>query len=79
MKQISILDNDIRIKIKLKNAEGLFGVKSEKKEKLPFNSLVQFNGHILNVSIIKKINTDLFGHIQFICRKSQNFVPFSAN
>ena len=57
MEKISLLDNDIRIKIKLKNAEGLFGVKLSKKEKLPFNSLVQFSGHILNVSIIKKINT----------------------
>ena len=55
--KISSLDNDIRIKIKLKNAEGLFGVKSSKKEKLPFNSYVQFTGNILNVSIIKKINT----------------------
>ena len=55
--KISLLDNDIRIKIKLKNAEGLFGVKISKKEKFPFNSLVQFTGHILNVSIIKKINT----------------------
>ena len=65
MEKISILDNNIRIKIKLKNAEGLFGVKSEKKEKLPFNSLVQFNGHILNVSIIKKINTKVIYECPF--------------
>ena len=32
MEKISILDNNIRIKIKLKNAEGLFGVKSEKRK-----------------------------------------------
>jgi len=55
--KISLSANDIRVKIKLKNAEGLFGVKSSKKEKLPFNSYVQFTGNILNVSIIKKINT----------------------
>ena len=63
MEKISILDNNIRIKIKLKNAEGLFGVKSEKKEKLPFNSLVQFNGHILNVSIIIR---KLFMNVHFV-------------
>ena len=55
--KISLSANDIRVKIKLKNAEGLFGVKSSQKEKLPFNSYVQFTGNILNVSIIKKINT----------------------
>ena len=36
MEKISILDNDIRIKIKLKNAEGLFGVKLSKKRKISF-------------------------------------------
>ena len=65
MEKISILDNDIRIKIKLKNAEGLFGVKLSKKEKFPFNSLVQFTGHILNVSIIKKINTKVIYECPF--------------
>ena len=65
MEKISILDKDIRIKIKLKNAEGLFGVKLSKKEKLPFNSFVQFTGHILNVSIIKKINTKVIYECPF--------------
>ena len=65
MEKISILDNDIRIKIKLKNAEGLFGVKLSKKEKFPFNSLVQFTGNILNVSIIKKINTKVIYECPF--------------
>ena len=65
MEKISILDNDIRIKIKLKNAEGLFGVKLSKKEKFPFNSFVQFTGHILNVSIIKKINTKIIYECPF--------------
>ena len=55
--KISILDNNIRIKIKLRNGEGLFGVKSSQKDKLQFNSYVQFTGKILNVSIIKKMNT----------------------
>ena len=57
-------DNTIRIKLKFKNSEGLFTVKSTKKEKLPFNSLVQFTGKILNVSIIKKINTK----VNYICQ-----------
>ena len=65
MEKISILDKDIRIKIKFKNAEGLFGVKLSKKEKLPFNSFVQFTGHILNVSIIKKINTKVIYECPF--------------
>ena len=65
MEKISLLDTDARIKIKLKNAEGLFGVKLSKKEKLPFNSLVQFSGHILNVSIIKKINTKVIYECPF--------------
>ena len=65
MEKISILDTDIRIKIKLKNAEGLFGVKFSKKEKLPFNSLVQFTGYILNVSIVKKINTKVIYECPF--------------
>ena len=65
MEKISILDEDIRIKIKFKNAEGLFGVKLSKKEKLPFNSFVQFTGHILNVSIIKKINTKVIYECPF--------------
>ena len=65
LEKISILDSDIRIKIKLKNAEGLFGVKLSKKEKLPFNSLVQFTGHIVNVSIIKKINTKVIYECPF--------------
>ena len=54
---ISILDNNTRIKIKLKNGVGLFGVKLSQKDKLPFNSYVQFTGEIINVSIIKKIHT----------------------
>ena len=65
MEKISILDKDIRIKIKFKNAEGLFGVKLSKKEKLPFNSFVQFTGHLLNVSIIKKINTKVIYECPF--------------
>ena len=65
LEKISILDKDIRIKLKLKNAEGLFGVKLSKKEKLPFNSFVQFTGHILNVSIIKKINTKVIYECPF--------------
>ena len=65
MEKISILDKDIRIKIKFKNAEGLFGVNLSKKEKLPFNSFVQFTGHILNVSIIKKINTKVIYECPF--------------
>jgi hypothetical protein len=63
--KISVLDTDIRVKIKLKNGEGLFGVKSSKKEKLPFNSFVQFTGNILNVSIIKKINTKVIYECPF--------------
>ena len=57
LQKISILDEDTRIKIKLKNGEGLFGVKLSHKDKLPFNSYVQFTGKIANVSIIKKMNT----------------------
>ena len=63
--KISVLDTDIRVKIKIKNGEGLFGVKSSKKEKLPFNSFVQFTGNILNVSIIKKINTKVIYECPF--------------
>ena len=57
IEKISELDENIRIKLKLKNGEGLFGVKLTQKDKLPFNSYVQFTGKILNVSIIKKIHT----------------------
>ena len=57
LEKISKLDEDTRIKIKLKNGEGLFGVKLSHKDKLPFNSYVQFTGKISNVSIIKKMNT----------------------
>ena len=60
---ISILDDNTRIKIKLKNGEGLFGVKLSQKDKLPFNSYVQFTGEIINVSIIKKIHTK----VSYIC------------
>ena len=60
---ISILDDNTRIKIKLKNGEGLFGVKLSQKDKLPFNSYVQFTGRIINVSIIKKIHTK----VSYIC------------
>ena len=60
---ISILDINTRIKIKLKNGEGLFGVKLSQKDKLPFNSYVQFTGEIINVSIIKKILTK----VSYIC------------
>ena len=61
--KISEMDENIRIKIKLKNGEGLFGVKLSQKDKLPFNSFVQFTGKILNVSIIKKIHIK----ISYIC------------
>jgi DNA replicative helicase MCM subunit Mcm2 (Cdc46/Mcm family) len=57
LEKISILDNQSRIKIKLKNGEGLFSIKFSQKNKLAFNSYVQFTGKILNVSIIKKIHT----------------------
>ena len=60
---ISLLDNNARIKIKLKNGEGLFGVKLSQKDKLPFNSFVQFTGEIINVSIIKKIHSK----VSYIC------------
>lgn len=59
LEKISILDSNSRIKIKLKNGEGLFGVKLSNKDKLPFNSYVQFTGKIKNVSIIKKIHTKI--------------------
>jgi hypothetical protein len=57
IQKISEMDENIRIKLKLKNGEGLFGVKLTQKDKLPFNSYVQFTGKILNASIIKKIHT----------------------
>ena len=63
LEKISILDTNARIKIKLKNGEGLFGIKLSKKDKLPFNSYVQFTGKIINVSIIKKIHTK----VSYIC------------
>ena len=58
-----MLDTNTRIRIKLKNGEGLFGVKLSKKDKLPFNSYVQFTGKILSVSIIKKIHTK----VSYVC------------
>ena len=63
LEKISILDDKARIKIKLKNGEGLFGVKLSQKDKLPFNSYVQFTGRIINVSIIKKIHTK----VSYVC------------
>ena len=63
LEKISIMDGNSRIKIKLKNAEGLFGIKLTNKDKLPFNSYVQFTGKIKNVSIIKKIHTK----ISYVC------------
>ena len=63
LKKISMLDTNTRIRIKLKNGEGLFGVKLSKKDKLPFNSYVQFTGKILSVSIIKKIHTK----VSYVC------------
>ena len=63
LEKISILDSQSRIKIKLKNGEGLFSIKFSQKNKLPFNSYVQFTGKILNVSIIKKIHTK----VSYIC------------
>ena len=60
---ISILDNNTRIRVKLKNGEGLFGIKLSQKDKLLFNSYVQFTGEIINVSIIKKILTK----VSYIC------------
>lgn len=63
LEKISMFDNNTRIKIKLKNGEGLFGVKLSQKDRLPFNSYVQFTGKILNVSIIKKIHTK----VSYIC------------
>ena len=79
MEKISILDKDIRIKIKFKNAEGLFGVKLSKKEKLPFNSFVQFTGHILNVSIIKKINTKVIYECPFCGVVGMSNLDFGKN
>ena len=79
MEKISILDKDIRIKIKFKNAEGLFGVKLSKKEKLPFNSFVQFTGHILNVSIIKKINTKVIYECPFCGMVGVSNLDFGKN
>ena len=63
LEKISMFDTNTRIKIKLKNGEGLFGVKLSQKDRLPFNSYVQFTGKILNVSIIKKIHTK----VSYIC------------
>ena len=63
LEKISFLDNNIRIRIKLKNGEGLFGVKLSKKDKLPFNSFVQFTGKIISVSIIKKMHTK----VSYVC------------
>ena len=63
LEKISLLDNNTRIKIKLKNGEGLFGVKVSKKDKLPFNSYVQFTGKIISVSIIKKMHTK----VSYVC------------
>ena len=63
LEKISILDYNTRIKIKLKNGEGLFGIKLSQKDKLPFNSYVQFTGKITNVSIIKKIHTK----VSYVC------------
>ena len=63
LEKISILDDQSRIKIKLKNGEGLFSIKFSQKNKLAFNSYVQFTGKILNVSIIKKIHTK----VSYIC------------
>ena len=79
MEKISILDKDIRIKIKFKNAEGLFGVKLSKKEKLPFNSFVQSTGHILNVSIIKKINTKVIYECPFCGLVGVSNLDFGKN
>ena len=63
LEKLSILDYNTRIKIKLKNGEGLFGIKLSQKDKLPFNSYVQFTGKITNVSIIKKIHTK----VSYVC------------
>ena len=63
LEKISLLDNNVRIKIKLKNGEGLFEVKLSKKDKLPFNSFVQFPGKIISVSIIKKMHTK----VSYVC------------
>ena len=42
LEKISILDDSSRIKIKLKNGEGLFSIKFSQKNKLAFNSYFQF-------------------------------------
>ena len=63
IEKISIMDENTRIRIKLKNGEGLFGVRLSQKDKLPFNSYVQFTGKIINVSIIKKIHIK----VKYIC------------
>ena len=56
LEKISLLDNNARIRIKLKNEEGIFEGKLSKKDKLPFNSFVQFTWKIISVSIIIKMH-----------------------